>query len=108
MKRGMSLFIRSVLLILGAGVAFVAVLAWALRAPAPWVAPEQGFELGRVTLVEPGGDRRGPVSLRVEGGRIASIGPPVEGSAVPYADAYVPSRFDGHARPFSDDEISGG
>ena len=58
-----------------AAAAGAALLVWAVRPPAPLPAPARGVSLGSVTLVEPGGVRRGPVRLETRGGRIATVGP---------------------------------
>lgn len=59
------------------GTAFALALRAAFDVPAPLPTPAPGGDLGRVVLVEPGGTRTGPVSVRIEGDRIAAIGPPV-------------------------------
>ncbi len=52
-----------------------ALIVWAVRPPGPLPAPARGVSLGSVTLVEPGGLRRGPVRIETQDGRIATIGP---------------------------------
>ncbi len=74
------------------------IVGLALQVPPALPAPAQGFELGRVTLVEPGGRRSGPVRLRGEGGlidEISAAGPGAPGAAT---DTFVlPGLTDMHA-----------
>lgn len=77
------------------GLALAAVLAFALRPPSPLRPPAQGAHFARVQLVEPGASRRAPVSLRIEGSRIAAIAA-AEGDDA-YSDAFVlPGLTDMH------------
>ncbi len=48
-------------------------VVWTLPPPAPLVLPPQGVVLSNVTVINPGVDRRAGRSLRIEGGRVASI-----------------------------------
>lgn len=76
-----------------------AMLFAALRPPTPLPAPDNGFELESVTLVEPGGSVRGPVRLKIEDGIIASImdAPSSDGDA-PFTSHFVlPGLTDVHA-----------
>ena len=94
---------RSLLVVSGLvlGVTFGALvifLVLALDAPEPLAAPERGVVLGRVTLLEPGGARRGPVSLRIEGSTIQSIGSPDPDANGDLAGLYMlPGLSDAHA-----------
>jgi hypothetical protein len=85
------------------GLCLVALIAWALRAPAPLPAPERGVELARVTLIEPGAARRSRMSLHADGGRIASIRPAEADAAGPFLDRFVlPGLTDMHSHlPFT-------
>ncbi len=79
------------------GVGALALLGLALRAPAPPAAPERGFALAGVNLVEPGGSRREATTLRVEGGRIEAIGEREAGADERFAGATVlPGLTDMH------------
>lgn len=79
-------------------IVFVGLVAVGLRAPRPRPSPERGVELSRVHLVEPGGERSGPVRVRVVEGRIAEIGPAGSGEPDdPLQDAYLlPGLTDMH------------
>jgi hypothetical protein len=81
------------LMALGASLLYLA-----LDVPQPMPAPERGAAFSRVTLVEPAGNRIGPVSLRVADSRIAAIGAPTPRLTDEYADAIVlPGLTDMHA-----------
>jgi len=85
------------------GLSLLALLTWALRPPAPLPAPTRGLELARVTLVDPGSGRRAPASLRIEGGRIGSIGPAATDTDDRFRDSFVlPGLTDMHIHlPFT-------
>lgn len=64
-----------VLCFVGLAVVAVLVLIVVLRPPEPLAVPPRGAVFANVTVVEPGRGRRAAQTVRVEGGRIASVEP---------------------------------